>query len=67
MSKAPTGEINIRRLKIDCLATSQDMDHLWGEVHKVREGTTTVKVSKEVLTRLLLDHRNLLEYYERSS
>jgi hypothetical protein len=54
-------------LKIDTQVTSDDMDHLWGEVHKSRDGTAHVKVSKEVLTRLLLDHGNLLNYYSRTS
>lgn len=54
-----------RATKVDTLVTSRDMDHLWGEVNKVREGTTTVKVDKEVITRLLLDHHKLLNHYEK--
>ena len=50
--------------KIDTVLTSSDMDHLWGEVNKLREGTPTVKVSRDVLTRMLLDHGKLLNYYE---
>lgn len=50
--------------KIDTAVTSADMDHLWGEVNKLRDGTTTVKVDRQVLTRLLLDHGKLLNYYE---
>lgn len=49
--------------KIDTVTTSDDMDHLWGEINKLREGTTTVKVDREVLTRLLLDHGKLLNSY----
>ena len=56
-----------KRDKIDELATSQDMDHLWGEVNKLREGTTSVKLDREVVTRLLLDHGKLLNFYERNS
>lgn len=54
-----------RATRIDTLVTSRDMDHLWGEVDKVRTGTPTVKVDKEVLTRLLLDHGKLLNHYEK--
>lgn len=46
--------------KIDLDATSKDMDHLWGEVNKARDGTTSIKVDKATLTRLLLDHGKLL-------
>ena len=53
--------------KIDTLATSQDMDHLWGIVNGSRDGTTNIKVDKAVLTRLLLDHGKLLNYYEGRS
>jgi hypothetical protein len=53
--------------KIDTLATSQDMDHLWGIVNGARDGTTAVKVDKATLTRLLLDHGKLLNYYEGRS
>lgn len=51
--------------KIDTLTTSQDMDHLWGSIHATRDSTTTVKVDKEVITRLLLDHQKLLNAYEK--
>lgn len=50
---------------IDTVTTADDMDHLWGEVNKLREGTTTVKIDRQVLTRLLLDHGKLLNYYEK--
>lgn len=50
--------------KLHIETTSNDMDHLWGEINKLREGTATVKVDREVLTRLLLDHGKLLNYYE---
>lgn len=53
--------------KVDTLTTSRDMDHLWGELHKLRQGSTSVKVDKEVLTRLLLDHGKLLNFYEKNS
>ena len=53
--------------KIDTLTTSQDMDHLWGQVHKVREKTPTVSVDKETITRLLIDHGKLLNWYEKTS
>jgi hypothetical protein len=53
------------RIKINCQVTSSDMDHLWGEVNKARDGTVAIKVNREVLTRLLLDHGKLLNYYER--
>lgn len=49
---------------IDTVTTSQDMDHLWGALHKLRDGTPTVKVDKDTLTRLLLDHGKLLKFYE---
>jgi hypothetical protein len=49
---------------IDTVLTSQCMDHLWGEVNKARDGTTAIKVKREVLVRLLLDHGKLLNYYE---
>lgn len=52
--------------KIDTVTTSQDMDHLWGEIHRLREGTATVKVDRETLTRLLIDHGKLLNHYEKS-
>lgn len=45
--------------------TADDMNHLWGSIHKLREGTDTVKVDRETLTRLLLDHGKLLNYYEK--
>lgn len=51
--------------KIDTETTSSDMDHLWGEVHRTREGTATVKVDKATLTRLLIDHGRLLNHYEK--
>lgn len=54
-----------KRLKIDEQVTSADMDHLWGVVNAARDKSTHVKVDKVVLTRLLLDHGNLLEYYNR--
>ena len=53
--------------KVNPLTTSQDMDHLWGEVHKTRDGTPTVKVSKEIITRLLIDHGKLLNWYEKTT
>ena len=53
--------------KIDTLATSQDMDHLWGEVNKARDGTVSIKVDKATLTRLLLDHGKFLNMYEKVS
>jgi hypothetical protein len=54
-------------LKIDTQVTSDDMDHLWGVINSSRDGTTQVKVDKKILTRLLLDHGNLLNYYSRTS
>lgn len=51
--------------KIDTLITSQDADHLWGEVNKTRDGSATVKLDKEVVSRLLLSHGQLLNYYEK--
>ena len=49
--------------KIDEQVTSQDMDHLWSAVNNARERSTNIFVNKEVLTRLLLDHGKLLNYY----
>lgn len=46
--------------KVDLDTTSADMDHLWGEIHRARDSTSTVKVSKDVLARLLVDHGRLL-------
>ena len=40
--------------------TSADMDHLWSHIHATRDNTPTVKVSKEALTRLLIDHNRIL-------
>jgi hypothetical protein len=51
---------------IDTLATSQDMDHLWGTVNAARDGSIVVKIDKATLTRLLLDHGKLLNYYEKN-
>ena len=51
--------------KIDTTATAADLDHLWGTVNGARDGTASIKVSKEVLTRLLLDHGKLLNIYEK--
>lgn len=56
-----------RATDVDCLTTSQDMDHLWGEIHKTRDSSTTVKVDKATMTRLLLDHGKLLNWYEKCS
>lgn len=53
--------------RIDTETTSSDMDHLWGSVHATRDSTSTVKVDKPTLTRLLLDHGRLLNYYEKNS
>lgn len=53
--------------KIDTVTTADDMDHLWGEINRLRDGTTTLKVDRERLTRLLLDHGRLLNYYEKAS
>lgn len=50
------------RMKVDTVTTSDDMDHLWGEVNKTNG--KHVRVSREVLSRLLLDHGRLLNYYE---
>jgi hypothetical protein len=52
-------------IKIDCQATSQDMDHLWGRVNDSRTSSKAITVDKATLTRLLLDHGKLLNYYER--
>ena len=53
------------KAKIETVLSSQDMNHLWGEVNKARDGTVSIKVNREVITRLLLDHGKLLNYYER--
>ena len=44
--------------KLEC--TSATMDRLHGELHKLRAGTTTVKVSADDLFALLRDHAKLL-------
>jgi hypothetical protein len=49
---------------IDTVLTSQCMDHLWGTVNAARDGSIQIKVDKATLTRLLLDHGKLLNYYE---
>jgi hypothetical protein len=49
---------------IDTVLTSQCMDHLWGSVNAARDGSIQIKVDKATLTRLLLDHGKLLNYYE---
>jgi hypothetical protein len=51
------------RPKINTETTSDDMDYLWGMINTSREKTTVVSVNKEVMTRLLLDHGRLLNYY----
>lgn len=51
---------------LDTAVTSEDMNHLWGSVHATRDTTPTVKVDKEVITRLLLDHGKLLNHYEKN-
>lgn len=48
---------------VDTSTTSDDMDHLWGVVNAARPKAQQVVVNKEVLTRLLLDHGKLLNYY----
>lgn len=55
----------LKRDKVNTATTSADMDHLWGSVHATRDSTTTVKVDKEVITRLLMDHAKLLNHYEK--
>ena len=52
---------------LDTSVTSADMDTLWGSVHATRDSTPTVKLDKEVLTRLLLDHGKLLGFYEKNA
>lgn len=53
--------------KIDTVTTSEDMDHLWSHIHATRDSTSSVKVDKAVLTRLLLVHGQLLNHYEKGS
>jgi hypothetical protein len=45
--------------------TSDDMDALHGAMHKVREGTSQVKVPLEILNKLLLDHQDALTLLKR--
>lgn len=45
--------------------TSDDMDVLHGALHKVRDGTTQVKVPVETLNKLLLDHQDALTLLKR--
>jgi hypothetical protein len=40
--------------------STDDMDYLHGELHKLREGTTIVKVTAKALAALLRDHAKLL-------
>lgn len=56
----------LKRDKVNTATTSADMDHLWSSVHATRDATPTVKVDKETLTRLLLDHGKLLNHYEKN-
>ena len=56
----------LKRDKVNTATTSEDMDHLWGSINATRDGTPTVKVDKETLTRLLLDHGKLLNHYEKN-
>ena len=55
-----------KRDKVNTATTSEDMNHLWSSVHATRDTTPTVKVDKETLTRLLLDHGKLLNHYEKN-
>ncbi|CAB5156046.1 hypothetical protein UFOVP149_45 [uncultured Caudovirales phage] len=50
----------LKRDKVDLDLTSEDMNTLWGSVHATRDTSTTVKVDKATLTRLLMDHSKLL-------
>jgi hypothetical protein len=56
----------LKRDKVDLDLTSEDMNHLWGSVHATRDNTTTVKVDKATITRLLIDHQKLLVAYEKN-
>lgn len=55
-----------KRDKVNTATTSEDMNHLWGHIHATRDTSSSVKVDKETLTRLLLDHGKLLNHYERN-
>lgn len=54
----------LKRDKVDFDLTNEDMHHLWGSVHATRDSTSTVKVDKAILIRLLLDHGRLLNAYK---
>lgn len=55
-----------KRDKLHLEATGDDMTVLWGSINATRDTSTTVKVDKETLTRLLLDHGKLLNHYEKN-
>lgn len=46
-----------KRLKFE--ASTDDLDHLWGSLDKLRQNSTTVKVEKDALTRVLLDYTRM--------
>lgn len=47
--------------------TGDDMTELWDSINATRINTPTVKAHKATLTRLLIDHQKLLNFYEKHS
>lgn len=45
-------------LKLSC--SIKTFDELWGAIHKTRKGSKTVRVNIESLSRLLMDHSELI-------
>jgi hypothetical protein len=45
-------------------STSDDLDALWGAIHKLRSGTAKVKVEAAVLVRVLTDFGNMVDLFE---
>lgn len=44
-------------------ATSDDHDAVWGAINKVRKGAGMVKVPKDTLTNVMLDHGALMNIH----
>jgi hypothetical protein len=49
----------MKRLKYE--ASTDDLDHLWKALEKLRQGSASVKVEKEALTRVLLDYGRMVK------
>jgi hypothetical protein len=62
-----TGRSRLARLPISGQqATSDDLDALWGAIHKLRQGTTMVKVEATTLVRVLTDFGNMADLFKET-